>query len=196
MSRFPLCFSTLTAVSLQIWLLYLSITNTALVSLEDTWESCSFTVPNQLLHSLTWSVFICGHWGSQREGIDWSTMPSVAGEKDEKCFLLNGLVLSRWGWLLISQRLLCFPVSLLSLLQSVTSCQPAPIFFMWSSLLTAVRAFVSRGLPGSQLPGYSLLPVMSSNCQFILSQPFHHSAETGRLKPPERPEDSYLQVIS
>lgn len=72
-------------------------------------------------------------------------MPCVAGEKDEKCFLLNGLVLSRWGWLLISQRLLCFPVSLLSLLQSATSCQPAPIFFlMWSSLLTAVKAFVSK----------------------------------------------------
>lgn len=49
---------------------------------------------------------------------------------------------------------------------------------------------LKRGLPGSQLPGYSLLPTMSSNCQFILSQPFHHSVETDRLKPPERPEDS------
>lgn len=125
-------------------------------------------------------------------------MPCVAGEKDEKCFLLNGLVLSRWGWLLISQRLLCFPVSLLSLLQSVTSCQPAPIFFFNVEFIAHCSESLcfERGLPGSQLPGYSLLPVMSSNCQFILSQPFHHSAETGRLKPPERPEDSYLQVIS
>lgn len=152
-------FSTLTAVSLQIWLLYLSITNTALVSLEDTWESCSFTVPNQLLHSLTWSVFICGHWGSQREGIDWSTMPSVAGEKDEKCFLLNGLVLSRWGWLLISQRLLCFPVSLLSLLQSVTSCQPAPIFFYVEFI-----AHCSESLCFERAPGVSAAWVQLAAC--------------------------------
>lgn len=60
---------------------------------------------------------------------DWSITSCVAAEKDEKCFLLNGLVLSRWGWLLISQQLLCFPVSLPSLLLSVTSCQSAPIFF-------------------------------------------------------------------
>ena len=58
-------------------------------------------------------------------------MSCVAGEKDEKYFLLNGLVLSRWEWLLISQQLLWFPVSLLSLLLSVTSCQSAPIFFLF-----------------------------------------------------------------
>lgn len=58
-------------------------------------------------------------------------MSVVTGEKDEKCFLFNGLVLSRWEWLLISQQLLCFPVSLLSLLLLVTSCQSAPIFFFY-----------------------------------------------------------------
>lgn len=120
-------------------------------------------------------------------------MSCVAGEKDEKCFLLNGLVLSRWEWLLISQQLLCFPVSLLSLLLSVTSCQSAPIFFFFYLEFIAhcsESLCLKKGLPGSQLPGYSLLPTMSSNCQFILSQPFHHSVETDRLKPPERPEDS------
>lgn len=113
----------------------------------------------------------------------------------KKCLLLNGLVLSRWEWLLISPKLLCFTVFLLSLLLWPPAANLPLIFFfkfcMWSSLLTAVRAFVSkRGLLGSQLLGYSLLPAMSSNCQFILSQSFHHSAETGRVKPPERPEDS------
>lgn len=43
------------------------------------------------------------------------------GERGE-CFLLNGLVLSRWEWLLISQQLLCF---LVPLLLPVTSCQSA-----------------------------------------------------------------------
>lgn len=44
----------------------------------------------------------------------------------------------------------------------------------------------SAGLPGSQLlPGCWLLLAMSCNCQFILSQAFHHHMQPGWRKPPE-----------
>lgn len=44
----------------------------------------------------------------------------------------------------------------------------------------------SAGLPGSQLLlGCCLLLAMSCNCQFILSQAFHHRTEPGWRKPPE-----------
>lgn len=45
---------------------------------------------------------------------------------------------------------------------------------------------VSAGLLGSQLlRGCCLLLAMSCNCQFILSQPFHHCTQPGWRKPPE-----------
>lgn len=44
----------------------------------------------------------------------------------------------------------------------------------------------SAGLPGSQLLlGCCLHLAMSCNCQFILSQAFHHRTELGWRKPPE-----------
>lgn len=44
----------------------------------------------------------------------------------------------------------------------------------------------SAGLPGSQLLlGCCLLLAMSCNCQFILSQAFHHHIQPGWRKPPE-----------
>lgn len=45
---------------------------------------------------------------------------------------------------------------------------------------------VSAGLLGSRLlRGCCLLLAMSCNCQFILSQPFHHHTQPGWRKPPE-----------
>lgn len=48
------------------------------------------------------------------------------------------------------------------------------------------RGRESAELPGSQLlPGWCLLLAISCNCQFILSQAFHHRTEPGWRKPPE-----------
>lgn len=110
-----------------MWSLYLSIAS--LVSSENLVWKLQLHSPKsipaflnlQRIHLWALRQPVGGYW--------LEYMSCVAGEKDEKCFLLNGLVLSRWEWLLISQQLLRFPVSLLPLLLSVTSCQSAPNFF-------------------------------------------------------------------
>ena len=188
----------LTAVSLQVWLLYLGLAKATLVSSENGPWKLQFQCPKSITAFLNWQ---CVHLWAQRQPVaagqcsEYNVMCS-RGERGE-CFLLNGLVLSRWEWLLISQQLLCF---LVPLLLPVTSCQSALssglfiYLFFWVHCSLRWKPLFKRGLPGSQLPGCSLPPTSSSNCQFILSQPFLHPSETYRLNPPVRPEDSVTTI--
>lgn len=80
-----------------------------------------------------------------------------------------------------------------SLRLPVTSCQSAPILFIYLKKKVEFIAQCSESLclrERVSAAGSSLLALARNNCQFILSQPFHHAGETDRLGPSETPEDS------